>query len=236
MSPPSEQPPDSGPASPDPGNEISLDTMTLILNQARAGDDESAALAWELVMVDLQKIARSVTSGFQTSRRHQAHGAGGVPSGVASPTTVVHEAFLRIVDSSLPGSWDSRRHFFGTMTRAMSSYLLDRCRHDNAIKRGRDVRVVPLEFVQEEVADLDAGVDLAEQGLFEALDTLETVHPEAAEVVRLRFIAGLGQAETASITGLAVRTVSKRWNFARSFLRREMARQETGDPESPSPD
>ena len=223
---------DSDSPSDDPGEEMSLDTMTLILNRARAGDDESAALAWELVMVDLQKIARSVTRSFQTSQRHDARGAGGVPSGVASPTTVVHEAFLRIVDSSLPGRWDSRRHFFGTMTRAMSSYLLDRYRHDNAIKRGRNVRVVPLEFVQEEVADLDAGIDLAQRGLFDALETLETVHPEAAEVVRLRFIAGLGQAETASITGIAVRTVSKRWNFARSFLRREMARQAAAGPET----
>ena len=51
---------------------MSLDTMTLILNRARAGDDESAALAWELVMVDLQKIARSLTRGFQTSQRHDA--------------------------------------------------------------------------------------------------------------------------------------------------------------------
>ena len=211
-------------------SELSLETMTLILNRARAGDEESAALAWELVLVDLQKIARAVTRGFQTSTRQRADGAGGVPGHAASPTTVVHEAFLRIELGSAPGTWDSRRHFFGTMTRAMSSYLLDRCRHDTAIKRGRDVRIVPLEFVQEELADLDAGVDLAERGLFEALETLESIHPEAAEVVRLRFIAGLGQAETASITGLAVRTVSKRWNFARSFLRRELARRDNAPP------
>lgn len=153
-----------------------------------------------------------------------AETAGGVACGVASPTTVVNEAFIRVFDRSTPLEWSSRRHFFGVMARAMTTYLLDRCRHDGAIKRGRGVRLVPLEFVQDEIADLADGVDLARAGVFEAIETLERIRPIAAEVVRLRFLVGLSLPHTASIIGIAPRTVTKHWNFARAFLRREVVR------------
>ncbi len=200
--------------------------VTLVLNAARHGDHEKAAISWELVIVDLRRIASGVTRQFQTSRRRLAGLAGGEPSGVASPTTVVHEAFIRVFARSTPIEWSSRRHFFGTMARAMTSYLLDRCRHDRALKRGRGLRAVPLEFVQDELADMDDGIDLARLGVFEAIDRLERLHPVAAEVVRLRFIVGLSQDQTSEIIGIAPRTVSKHRNFARAFIRRDIARMD----------
>ena len=217
-----------------PGNPASLEAVTLILNRARDGDADSAALAWQLVIVDLQKLARGITRGFQATRRNGAFSAGGQASGVASPTTVVHEAFLRMVDSPGSGAWESRRHFYGAMTRAMSRYLIDRSRAERSLKRGGNAMSVPLEFAQEELAELDDGVELADLGVFEALDKLEAAHPIAAEVVRLRFIAGLGQAQTAEVTGLSTRSVSKHWNFARSFLRREITRTSHPSTELPS--
>jgi RNA polymerase sigma factor (TIGR02999 family) len=212
-----------------PAIRVDATDLTVVLNAARAGDPESAAISWELVIVDLRRIASGVTRQFQTSRRRMAGLAGGVPNGVASPTTVVHEAFLKVFDRSTPIEWSSRRHFFGTMARAMTTYLLDRCRHDRTLKRGRDVRLVPLEFVQDELADIDDGIDLARRGVFEAIERLERVRPIAAEVVRLRFIVGLSQDQTSEITGIARRTVSKHWNFARAFIRREIARADPAD-------
>lgn len=200
--------------------------LTLVLNAARAGDAESAAISWELVIVDLRRIAAGVSRQFQTTRRMQADMAGGVASGIASPTTVVNEAFIRVFDRSTPLEWSSRRHFFGTMARAMTTYLLDRCRSDATLKRGRGLRMVPIEFVQDEIADMENGLDLARAGVFEAIEALDRIHPVAAEVVRLRFIIGLSQLQAAAITGIAPRTVTKHWNFARAFLRREIARRE----------
>jgi DNA-directed RNA polymerase specialized sigma24 family protein len=136
----------------------------------------------------------------------------------------VHEVFLRVFDRSAPVEWSSRRHFFGTMARSMTTYLLDRCRHDHTLKRGRGIPMVPLEFVQDEIADIDDGIDLARRGVFEAIERLGEVRPVAAEVVRLRLIVGLSQDQTSEITGIAPRTVSKHWNFARAFIRREVAR------------
>ena len=85
---------------------------------------------------------------------------------------------------------------------------------------------MPLEFVQDELADMDDGIDLARLGVFEAIDRLERLHPVAAEVVRLRFIVGLSQDQTSEIIGIAPRTVSKHWNFARAFIRRDIARMD----------
>ena len=197
--------------------------LTLVLNAARDGDPDSAAISWELVIVDLRRIAVGITRQFQGTQRRMAEIGGGVACGVASPTTVVNEAFLRVFERSTPLEWSSRRHFFGTMARAMTTYLLDRCRHDGALKRGRGVRLVPLEFVQDEIADLDDGLDLARIGVFEAIEALDRIRPIAAEVVRLRFIVGLSLHQTSAITGIAPRTVTKHWNFARAFLRREVA-------------
>ena len=207
--------------SPLPGDS---DDVTPVLNRAKAGDSEAAAIAWQLVMVDLQRLAGTITRGFQTDARHRAAGAGGERHDLASSDTVIHEAFLRIFDLRAPTKWESRRHFFGTMTRAMSQYLVDKARHDTALKRGGGRASVSLEFVPEELAVLDDGVELAYRGVFTVIDRLEEIRSAAAEVVRLRFIAGLDVKQTAEIMSISERTVSSHWNFARGFLRRELNR------------
>ena len=200
------------------------ENVTPVLNRAKAGDPEAAALAWQLIMVDLQRLAGRITDGFQTGARRHAASAGGERHDLASNDTVIHEAFLRVFELKAPPKWDSRRHFFGTMTRAMTRYLVDKSRHDRALKRGGDVSIIALEFVPEELAVLDDGLVLADRGVFDVIDRLEVIRPDAAEVVRLRFIAGLDVRQTAELMGIADRTVSSHWNFARGFLRRELNR------------
>ena len=201
----------------------SMEDMTPVLNRAKAGDPEAARLSWQLVLVDLQRLASTITQGFQSNARRNAAGVGGDRHDLASQDTVIHEAFIRVFDLRQPTTWESRRHFFGTMTRAMSQYLVDKSRRDGAAKRGGNVDTISLDFVPDELAELDDGVRLADQGLFTAIDRLEAVRPAAAEVVRLRFVAGLDVKKTAMLMEISERSVSAHWNLARGFIRREIA-------------
>lgn len=128
------------------------------------------------------------------------------------PTALVHEAYLRLMDDRRP--WTDRRHFFAAAAEAMRRILIEYARARGRKKRGgRQVRV-----------DL-SGVDLAREAdldqllaLDDAFRRLEQQDPQAADVVRLRFFAGLSVADTAQATGLSERTVKREWAFARAWL------------------
>jgi len=188
------------------------DDLTRIVNLAASGDAEAAARVWDAMYEDLRDTARRVLGPAPT---------GGVER--PGPTTVVHEVFLKVFrNAGEAPNFENRRHFFGSMARAMGQFLVDFRRHHRREKRGGLVRTIPLGLDIDGLAKLDEALLATDHGLLKALERLEQAHPMAAEVVWLRFIAGLSLVQTASALAIAPRTVTKHWNFARAFIRREM--------------
>jgi RNA polymerase sigma factor (TIGR02999 family) len=134
------------------------------------------------------------------------------------PTSLVHKAYLRLVDSS-EVTWDSRGHFFAAAAEAMRRILVDRAREIGAQKRGGDRRRVPLDST---VMDLhDAGkADVVDVN--EAIARLERQDEELAAIVKLRFFAGLTIEQTALAMSMTSRTVNRRWAAARAWLLAEL--------------
>lgn len=128
-------------------------------------------------------------------------------------TALVHEAWERLARDTRM-DWQGRRHFFGAAAEAMRRILVDHARRSGAAKRGGDLERVTL-------GGVDAPHDFANEQLLaltEALDQLETEDPRAAEVTRLRFLAGLSVEETAATLEISERTVAREWAFARARL------------------
>jgi RNA polymerase sigma factor (TIGR02999 family) len=142
-------------------------------------------------------------------------------------TELVHEAYLRLRPPG-DGEWESRAQFFAAAAEAMRRILVDRARARSRKKRGGDERGKPLEKVSldlEEIAvladDRDPDTILL---LDDAIGRLSRHDERAAQVVRLRFYAGLGVDEVAETLGTSVRTTLRDWAFARAWLYAEMSR------------
>lgn len=192
-----------------------LDDMTRWVNLAAQGDEMAAAKVWESMYEDLRRTARRVLGPTPLNS-----------VGQPGPTTVVHEVFLKMFhQASEKPEFENRRHFFGSMARAMGQFLVDYRRHHRREKRGGLVQTIPLGIDVEHLARLDEALIATDSGVLDAIRKLEAVHPLAADVVWLRFIAGLSLEHTSQAMGIAPRTVSKHWNFARAFVRREIERQ-----------
>jgi RNA polymerase sigma factor (TIGR02999 family) len=138
------------------------------------------------------------------------------PGQTLQATALVHEAFLRLVGDEHVDQWDHRGHFFAAAAEAMRRILVERARRKAATKRGGDMARVELEpdvavapEVQEDLLALDA-----------ALDQLAAEYPQQAEIVKLRYFAGLTLPDAAAALGISERTAGRHWAFARAWLRR----------------
>ena len=136
-----------------------------------------------------------------------------------SPTALVHETYLKLVDQNRV-RWQNRAHFFGVAAHLMRRILVDHARSRAAAKRGQD-RTIVLDVV--EVATSPISVDLV--ALDAALDKLSAVDPRQSRLVELRFFAGLTVDETAAALGVAPITVKRDWALARAWLFRELQQQ-----------
>ena len=191
--------------------EESAQTLTRLLNHA--GDGEQAALdaLWQQIYGEVHAMARAACAN--ESARNQVQ-----------PTLVVNELFLKMFGEGAAKSvWDDRRHFWGSVSRAMGQFLIDRARSEGRLSRGGDRQRVELEVVAGELADPTRAISPMAIRAIEALDLLEAESPECALVARLRFISSLSIDQTAILLEIAPRTVSKRWNYARAWLRRAIA-------------
>lgn len=193
---------DEQPVHPPPPSEDLIVTVRL----AGEGRKQAAADLLPLVYDELRKVA---SARLVNSARQQT----------LQPTALVHEAYIRLVGAGDPG-WNGKRHFFGAAARAMRNILVDRARHKAAAKRGgSNIRVELEELETPSDLELD-GLDVV--ALDAALTEFEKAHPEPAQVVMLRFFAGLSESETALIMGLSVNTIARRWKFAKAWLRRRL--------------
>jgi RNA polymerase sigma factor (TIGR02999 family) len=157
--------------------------------------------AFEAVYSELRHLAEAML------RRHG-------PSDTLNTTALIHEAYLRLHAND--GEVRDRTHFFALAARAMRFVLVDYARARSAAKRGGPARPVTLQTAHDPV-DLRADEVLA---LDEALTRLASERPRLAQVVELRFFAGLTYDEIAGFTGTSVRTAKRDWELARAWLHR----------------
>lgn len=129
------------------------------------------------------------------------------------PTALVHEAYLRLLRSEHQ-SWDNRRHFFSAAAEAMRRILIEHARSRDRIKRGGELHREPLADIA-----ISPSVDLSEIiAVHEVLEEFEREMPDKAELVKLRYFAGLDEAIAAETLGISRATASRWWTFSRAWL------------------
>ena len=138
-----------------------------------------------------------------------------------SPTALVHEAYLKLVDQTWTSA-EGRAYFFAAASRAMRQILVDHARRRVRTKRGGRQQAVPLEEHHLVVDEFDAEL----LGLDEALRQLADFEPRAVRVVECRFFGGLSVEETAETLGISVRTVKRDWLLAKAWLYRRLGRED----------
>jgi RNA polymerase sigma factor (TIGR02999 family) len=185
-----------------------MSDVSSILTAIDRGDLQAADLLLPLVYDELrvlaaQKLAREF------------------PGQTLQPTALVHEVYLRFVGEELQGSrqtWKSKGHFLGAAAEAMRRILVERARHKHTLKAGGGRQ-------RRELADVEARVEPPDADLLalnEALDKLERQDKRKAELVKLRYFAGLTIEEAAKALDISTSTADRDWLYARSWLRLEM--------------
>jgi RNA polymerase sigma factor (TIGR02999 family) len=182
--------------------------VTLMLNAAGNGDPQAAAELLPLVYDHLRALA-----GLRMSGERRDH--------TLAPTALVSEAYLKLVrDPNL--RWNDRVHFFNAAAQAMRRILVDHARARGARRRALDAKRAMASLSDLVVQEDSEGI----LSLDEALTRLEEVDATAAQVVRLRFFAGLSVVETAEALAISERTVMREWAFARAWLLDALKREE----------
>lgn len=147
------------------------------------------------------------------------------PGQTLQATALVHEAYLRLVQAGCD-QWEDPRHFFNGVAEAMRRILIDSARRKQSLKRGGGQERLSLEDT-----DLPAATPADELlALDEAVERLAEAHAEEAQVVRLRYFAGLTQDHVARVLGVSRRTVNNRWSFARAWLYQVLHPDEADPP------
>lgn len=179
--------------------------VTELLQAAAGGDGQAAEALLPLIYSELRAMAAARMAGQLAGQTLQ-------------PTALVHEAYIKLLGSRSV-NWAGRRSFFGAAAMAMRDILVDMYRRRAAAKRGGGWQQVDLDAA-------DQGEELSPElvlALNDALDRLEEQYPRPAEVVRLRFFAGLSRAETAAVLEVSEKAVERDWTLAKAWLRRALA-------------
>jgi RNA polymerase sigma-70 factor, ECF subfamily len=180
---------------------------TRLLNRASHGEIAAAADLLPLVYAELRALAQAF---FNDERE----------SHTLEPTALVHEAYLRLVDSTSI-EWKSRNQFFVIASKAMRNILVDHARARGSLKRGGDWQEVTLQAVEAQVRGSSMQpIDLV--ALHDALERLAKVDERKARLVELRYFAGLNETEAAEVIGIARSTASEEWRLARAWLHKEL--------------
>ncbi len=183
------------------GAASTMNEVTRVLSAIEQGDPRAAGQLLPLVYDELRRLAAQRLAQEKPGQTLQA-------------TALVHEAYLRLLDSEQGQDWNSRGHFFAAAAEAMRRILVDNARRKRAMKRGGDQ--VKVELDQLEIAASDISDDVL--ALDEALTHFTVVDPKAAELVKLRFFAGLTGKQAAEVLDVSPRTADSLWAFARAWL------------------
>ena len=183
--------------------------VTRILERVQSGDPKAADELLPLVYDELRRLA--------------AHKMANEPPGqTLQPTALVHEAWLRLA-SGAPQTWNNRQHFFRAAAEAMRHILVDRARQRNAQRRGGNLHhtelsesSAPAVAPDDELLAVDA-----------ALEELARRDPVSADLVKLRYFAGMNMAEASQALGIPLRSAERLWTFAKTWLRKEISRSQS---------
>ncbi len=179
--------------------------VTRILSAIDQGDTQAAEQLLPLVYDQLRKLAAQKMAQEKPGQTLQA-------------TALVNEAYIRLVGCE-DQKWDSRGHFFAAAAEAMRRILVENARRKRTEKRGGRQRRYNL--LEQDLVTQPPSDDLL--ALDEALSRLSDEEPEMAELVKLRYFAGLSVEQAAQSLGISARTVKRHWAFARAWLLRELS-------------
>jgi RNA polymerase sigma factor (TIGR02999 family) len=193
-----------------------MSDVTSILSAIEQGDPQAASQLLPLVYEELRRLAAQKLAQEK-------------PGQTLSATALVHEAYLRLVGPGAESHWNSRGHFFAACAEAMRRILINRARDKVRQKRGGGWRRLDLDKVT--VADQAADEELI--AVDDCLERLAQEVPVCAELVKLRFFAGLTQEEAAAALGLARRTADRTWAYARAWLYEALSQDDPPQTEGP---
>jgi RNA polymerase sigma factor (TIGR02999 family) len=185
-----------------------MSDVTQILGRIESGEPHAAEELLPLVYEELRKLAAAKMAQEAPGQTLQA-------------TALVHEAYIRLVDVDQSQHWNSRGHFFAAAAEAMRRILVEQARRKAGPEAGGNLRRYDLQDVAPHARR--SSVDIV--ALHEALDRLAAQDPRKAELVKLRFFAGLSNEQAAAVLGISPRTAFSDWGYARAWLRVEMADQ-----------
>lgn len=204
--------------------------VTQLLAAVEQGQPQAAEALLPLVYDELRRLARDRLSQEK-------------PGQTLQPTALVHEAYLRLVggearsrepagpenastsSAPFPHTFDGRGHFFVAAAEAMRRILVESARRKRRLKRGGDRNREPLDEVQIAAPEVDGQM----LELDAALEKLALKDPRKAELVKLRYFAGLTQSQAAEALGIGISTADRDWSYARAWLFREMAAGHNGE-------
>jgi len=189
--------------------------VTRILSAIEQGNPHGAEQLLPLVYDELRRLAAEKLAQERPGQTLQA-------------TALVHEAYLRLVDSETVQHWDSRGHFFAAAAEAIRRILVENARRKGRLKRGRGYQRIVLGDVEGSAQGPTDDV----VALDEALTRLAQKHPEKAELVKLRYFTGFTVAEAAQALGISTTTADRYWTYARAWLFRELAPDEEAEPDA----
>lgn len=184
-----------------------MSDVTSILSAIEHGDNDAIERLLPIVYDELRALARRHMNRERSDHTLQA-------------TALVHEAYMRLVDGHEP-DWPSRGYFFAAAAEAMRRILIDRARAKGSLKRGGGRRKLRLD--QDPLANDELSVELLD--LDEALTKLAEEDAQKAELVKLRFFAGLTMDEAAAALGISPATANRYWRYARAWLYQQMPQE-----------
>jgi RNA polymerase sigma factor (TIGR02999 family) len=182
-----------------------MNEVTRILSAIEHGDLHAAEQLLPLVYQELRKLAAQKLAQEKPGQTLQA-------------TALVHEAYLRLVDTEKAQHWDSRGHFFAAAAEAMRRVLIDTARRRRSQRRGGAAE-------RRSLQGLEAAVPASDDELLavnEALERLQQLDPPKADLVKLRYFGGLTIPEAAQALGISVTTANRFWAYARAWLHEEL--------------
>jgi RNA polymerase sigma factor (TIGR02999 family) len=184
-----------------------MSDVTQILQQIESGDPSAAEQLLPLVYDELRKLAAARLSRENPGQTLQA-------------TALVHEAYLRLVDVENAQTWNSRGHFFGAAAEAMRRILVENARRKAGPEAGGQWQRVEISSVEPEGPEPPLDV----LALHEALDRLAEKDARKAELVKLRFFAGMTNEQAADLLGITPRTAYTDWSYTKAWLQIEMTK------------
>ena len=183
-----------------------MSDVTRILSQIESGDPSAADQLLPLVYEELRKLASAKLAQEKPGQTLQA-------------TALVHDAYVRLVDVEREQHFNSRGHFFGAAAEAMRRILVENARRKGGPEAGGRHRRIEMSSVAVEIQ----GPELDLIALSESLDKLQAKDARAAQLVKLRFFAGLTRQEAADVLGVSIATADNDWAYAKGWLKAELA-------------